>query len=340
MIKVVLVGCGGISEQWFRGVAGSEVAEVVGVVDLLEANAKKRQAQFAPNASVGTDLASMLQQTGADVVFDCTVPAAHFEVVMTALEHGCHVLGEKPMADTLEQAQTMIERAQAANRLYVVMQNWRYTHNIRRLKRFLETNPIGTITGINADFYIGAHFGGFREEMAHVLLKDMAIHTFDAARFLTGQAAKNVYALETNPTGSWYSCDAAAHALFEMTGDIIFSYRGSWCAEGFRTPWESAWRIIGTKGSILWDGDTDMRCEIVKEGSEGFLLEVETLSIPTYAEVTARPERHAAVIQGFLKSLQDGTTPETVCTDNIKSLAMVYGAVASADRGEKVAVES
>ena len=338
MTKIVLVGCGGISEQWFNSVVDRGDADIVGLVDLFEENAQKRQAQFAPNASVGTDLDSMLQQTGADVVFDCTVPAAHFEVVMAALEHGCHVLGEKPMADTLEQAQAMIQKAQAANKLHVVMQNWRYTHNIRRLKRFLETNPIGTLTGVNADFYIGAHFGGFREEMAHVLLKDMAIHTFDAARFLTGQNAKTVYALETNPAGSWYAADAAALAIFEMTNGVVFNYRGSWCAEGFRTPWESSWRIIGTKGTILWDGDTTMYCEVVKEGSEGFLLEYDNFTIPHYEEVTARPERHAAVIEGFLKSLKGGTTPETIATDNIKSLAMVYGAIESAEKGEKVVI--
>ena len=121
-------------------------------MDLLEPNAEKRRAEYAPGARVGTNLAEMLEQTQPDVVFDCTVPAAHFGVVTTALEHGCHVLGEKPMADTLEQGRLMIQKAQEADKLFVVMQNWRYTHNIRRLKRFLSTKPIGTLTGVNADF--------------------------------------------------------------------------------------------------------------------------------------------------------------------------------------------
>ena len=93
--------------------------------------------------------------------------------------------------------------------------------------------------------------------MAHVLIKDMAIHTFDAARFITSQNPKSVYAMEWNPEGSWYSRDASAAAIFEMTGNVIFNYRGSWCSEGHRTPWESEWRILGTKGSIRWDGNTN-----------------------------------------------------------------------------------
>ena len=338
-MKAVLVGCGGISREWFKGVAELEEVDLVGLVDLAKENAEARQKEYAPNAQIGANLAEMLRRTGPDIVFDCTVPAAHFEVVTTALRHGCHVLGEKPMADSLRQAQQMIQTAQAADKLFVVMQNWRYTHNIRRLKRFLRSDPIGTITGVNADFYIGAHFGGFREQMAHVLLKDMAIHTFDAARFLSGQAATSVYALEWNPAGSWYSRDAAAAALFEMTNGVIFNYRGSWSAEGLRTPWESAWRIIGTRGSVLWNGDTDMRCEVTAdESGDSFLRNYKTVPAPHYPEVKERPERHTAVIHSFVESVQNGAVPETVCTDNIKSLAMVYGAVESAETGEKIAI--
>ena len=57
---------------------------------------------------------------------------------------------------------------------------------MRRLRRFLGGDAIGEIVGIYCDFFKAPHFGGFREEMRHVLLLDMAIHTFDAARLLAG----------------------------------------------------------------------------------------------------------------------------------------------------------
>jgi predicted dehydrogenase len=339
--RAVLVGCGAISGAWFKGVSTVKDLEIVGLVDLLESNAQKRKEEFAPNAVTGTNLATVLNQVKPDIVFDCTIPASHFEVVTTALEHGCHVLGEKPMADNLEQAKAMIAAAQKAGKLFAVMQNWRYTHNIRRLKKFLDTGVLGNITTINADFYVGAHFGGFREQMAHILLKDMAIHTFDASRFLTSQNPKGVYAMEWNPEGSWYSRDASAAAIFEMTGNVIFNYRGSWCSEGQRTPWESEWRIIGTKGSIRWDGNTNITCEIVGDEPEeqAFFREQHNVEVPVYDDINKRPEGHAAVIHAFVEALRTNTQPETVCTDNIKSLAMVYGAVESAEKGEKVKVE-
>ena len=61
-----------------------------------------------------------------------------------------------------------------------------------------------------ADFFIGAHFGGFRDEMAHVLLLDMAIHTFDQARKILGADPVSVYCHEFNPAGSWYAGASSA----------------------------------------------------------------------------------------------------------------------------------
>ena len=80
----------------------------------------------------------------------------------------------------------------------------------------MQSGAVGPLTTVNCDFYIGAHFGGFRDRMEHVLLLDMAIHTFDQARFIMGADPVSVYCNEWNPAGSWYDHDASAIAIFEM----------------------------------------------------------------------------------------------------------------------------
>jgi predicted dehydrogenase len=341
-LKAVLVGCGLISNAWLGPLSKYDDVEIVGLVDLNEETAQKRKEEHKLSALVSSDLDATLKKTKPDIVFNCTIPAAHYEVTTTALKRKCHVLSEKPMAESVTEAKKMIKAADKAGRLFVVMQNWRYTRNIRRLKKFLDTNPIGDLTTLNADFYVGAHFSGFREEMNHVLLKDMAIHTFDAARFLSSQNPKNVFCYEWNPAGSWYNHDASAMAMFEMTGNVKFNYRGSWCSEGHRTPWESEWRILGTKGSIRWNGSTEMTCEIAGADSDdaAYFREQENVEVPTYSDVEERLEGHAAVIADFLNALKTNTEPETICTDNIKSLAMVYGAIESAEKGKKITIKN
>jgi predicted dehydrogenase len=277
---------------------------------------------------IGTDLGAVLEETSPDIVFDCTVPEAHFQVTLEALKHGCHVLGEKPMADTMEHARAMVAAAQAAGKIYAVIQNRRYMPGIRRLKRFLELGTIGPITTVNSDFYIGAHFGGFRGHMRHVLLLDMAIHTFDAARLLSGADPVSVYCKEWNPPGSWYDHDASAVAIFEMTNGLVYTYRGSWCAGGLPTTWESDWRIIGQRGSVKWDGGENVQAQVVSE-TGGFFSPYQDVDVPPY-DATGKIGGHFGLIQEFISCVKTGATPETICTDNIKSLAMVFGAIESA----------
>lgn len=276
--RVLLVGCGGISREWLGAVAWLPDLELVGLVDLSLGAAEARAAEFKLYVPLGTDLNAVLARTKPDIVFNCTVPEAHFEVTTAALEAGAHVLGEKPLAATLAEAEAMIAAAKVSGNVLATMQNRRYDPTIRMLRDVLQRGVIGEVTTVHSDFFIGAHFGGFRDRMPHVLLKDMAIHTFDAARFLTGARARSVYALEWNPTGSWYEQDASAVSLFKLDGGVVYSYRGSWCAEGLPTSWEGHWRVVGTKGTILWDRD-GVRGEVVTK-TGGFISETMPVTLP------------------------------------------------------------
>ena len=334
-VRAVLVGCGGISRTWLTAIRDIATLDMVGFVDLDESVARRRAMDYSWDAAlISSDLDAVLTALQPDVVFDCTVPAAHVDVTLTALAHGCHVLGEKPLADSLDNARSMIAAAQKAGKLYAVIQNRRYDPNIRRLRAFLASGAIGEITTVACDFYIGAHFGGFRDRMRHVLLLDMAIHTFDAARFIAGADAETVYCQEWNPVGSWYAHGASAVAVFEMTQGIVYTYRGSWCAEGLNTAWECDWRIIGTQGSVTWDGATGFKAEVLAK-SGGFRSEMQAVDLPNY-EATDKVGGHAGLIREFVCCVQTGASPETICTDNIKSLAMVFGAIASAEQGCRV----
>lgn len=337
-VRAVLVGCGGMSRRWTEVSKAHPQLEVVGFVDMNEAAAHSRAEEYgADDAIIGTDLERILDEAQADVVFDCTVPEAHTQVTVTALERGYHVLGEKPLADSMENARRSVAAAEAAGKIYAVIQNRRYDANIRRLTRALRSGAIGDLTTLNSDFYIGAHFGGFRDHMPHVLLLDMAIHTFDAARLLLDADPLAVYCREWNPAGSWYDHDAAAVAVFEMSNGVVYTYRGSWCAEGLNTTWEADWRVIGQQGSICWDGAEGLRAETVAAGGQFRSQMQELILDPAHAE--DRVGAHEGIIHEFVDCVQHGGTPETVCTDNIKSLAMVFGAIESAESGRRVEIE-
>jgi predicted dehydrogenase len=313
--------------------------EIVGLVD-LNPNAARARAEEHGLASVaiGSDLAEVLDQTQPDIVFDCTIPEAHCPVALTALSRDCHVFGEKPLADTMAKAKKMVEAAKRARKVCAVMQNRRFTPEIRRLRAFVESGALGRVTTVHSRFLMGAHFGGFRAEMQHVLLLDMAIHTFDAARFILRAESRSALCHEWNPPGSWYRHGASALAAFEMSDGLVYTYTGSWCPEGLNTTWESEWHVIGTEGSVFWNGGSVFRAEKVLDRTE-FLSKLEEIEVPPVAH-GATLTGHAGAIDDFLTALAEGRNPETIYSDNIKSLAMVHGAIQSAERGARVATGS
>jgi predicted dehydrogenase len=338
-LRVVQVGCGSMSHRWLDSARSIPGLEVVGLVDIFEEAARQRASEHhLDTALIGNDLASMLEQCKPDLVFNCTIPEAHASTTITALQHGCHVLCEKPMADSLAHAQEMLDVAQQTGKTIAIIQNRRYDAPIRQVKNFLDTGSLGQLTTINSDFYIGAHFGGFRDHMQHVLLLDMAIHTFDAARFLSNADPVAVYCKEWNPSGSWYDHDASAIAIFEMSNGVVYTYRGSWCANGLSTTWESNWRLIGNEGSLSWDGSDTISAQVVAEIQAGaFQNPYKDISVPPFSSLE-KIGGHLGIMREFVHCIQTGALPETNAQDNIKSLAMVFGAIESAEAGKRVEI--
>ncbi len=336
MQRAALIGCGAMSRAWFEAAKTIDGLEIVGVADIDAERAAARAAEFGlDGAVIATSIEELLAKSSPEIVFDVVVPGARHHVVSAALAAGCHVLSEKPMAGTLDEARDLVERARAADRLHVVIQNRRYLEAPRRIRRAIASGAIGAVTSIHCDFFLGPHFGGFREEMEHVLLLDMAIHTFDAARFLSGQQPEGVYCREWEAANSWYQQGSSAAAIFEFGDGVIFNYRGSWCAEGLGTSWESAWRIVGTKGTLTWDGHDDIRAEIATGASNGLFSEVAAVEIPPL-DPSDRTGGHLGLIQDFIAATRGGPEPETVGHQNIRSLAMVFGAIESATSGRRV----
>ena len=314
-MRAVLAGAGALGPFWARELILSPDTELVGWVDLDPSRVEKAAAELGVDVPAGRELEPMLSELQPDFVVNVTAPAAHHAVTMAALGHRTHVLTEKPLATSMEEAREMVAAADAADRLLMVSQNRRYMPELQAFRE--EVEKLGPLSSITCEFHRNhrEHAAEFLLAFPQPLLLDMAIHLFDAARALTGADPLSVYCDSYSPPWSWYEGPAAAAAVFKMSGDLRFSFVGNWAAPRDETGWTGWWRAIGEGGIATWDGeDPPDRDPTRFRGLEASLAD-------------------------FVSALKDGTVPEGEAHDNLKSLAMCHAAVESAARGAPVSVD-
>lgn len=332
MKSVLIVGAGGMSRSWGRMLANRSDVKVVGWADILDGlAANAAQETGHPEAKTGTDFPALLDQTNPDFVLDVTVPEAHCDVTVHALSHGYPVLGEKPMAHSIEAARKMVAASESSGKLYMVSQSRRYNKNLVAYKSLVD--QIGDLGILNSDFYLGPHFGGFRDEMPSPLILDMAIHTFDAARKIVGSDPMTCWAKEFNPSWSWMKGDSSGTAVFEFANGAVYTYRGSWVAEGLNTSWEGEWRAHGSLGAATWDGHDGLSAQTVT-GTSGFMSSHNNLPV-TVPDIKEGIE---GALEEFLAAIDGGPLPQGECHDNIHSLEMVFAVIESAKTGKTVEI--
>lgn len=314
-LRVVQVGAGGMGRAWLRVLNESPEVQLVGVVDLDLAAARSAIETLGITAEVGASVTEVLAATGGEAVLNVTIPAAHTPVNIEALFAGVPVLCEKPAAPTVADALLQAAAAEATGHLLMISQSRRY---YAALSRFRDALPgIGGAGLLTTEFYRAPHFGGFRDEMAHPLLVDMAIHAFDAARFVLGAEPVSVSCESWNPSWSWFAGDAAASALFHFDDGSRYQFTGSWVAAGLETSWNGSWRASGPHGAATWDGE-----HLVRSSASG-----DDQVAPAPAE-----EIRGALAE-FLDAVRRDVEPAGAIAHNIRSLAMVEAAVISADSG-------
>ena len=110
--RAVLIGCGQMSGTWLSALEERADVRIVGLVDRVPDAAKRLAERHGLDCPRFEHLAQALETTGADLVLDVCLPETRFQIVTTALEAGCHVLSEKPMATSLADARAAIACAE------------------------------------------------------------------------------------------------------------------------------------------------------------------------------------------------------------------------------------
>src|SRR5690606_23326543 len=146
-LRVGIVGAGYISAFHARAALRDPHAELVAVCDLNEAAAERLAAQHE-GAWVYRDVERMLREARLDVVHVLTQPERHFPIAKRALEAGCHVVLEKPVAASSARAEALLELARAHDRVVTVDHNFVFARPVERLRRAVARGELGPLESV------------------------------------------------------------------------------------------------------------------------------------------------------------------------------------------------
>lgn len=141
-IQFAIIGCGRIAQRHAREAA--RVGRLLAVCDIRQERAAELANQY--RAQAYTDIAAMLAGTaGIDVVVVCSPNGLHAAHTIQALNAGCNVLCEKPMAITVESAEAMMAAAGRNGRLLLVVKQNRFNPPVAAVKQLLQQHRLGRI---------------------------------------------------------------------------------------------------------------------------------------------------------------------------------------------------
>ncbi|MEX2393002.1 MAG: Gfo/Idh/MocA family oxidoreductase [Actinomycetota bacterium] len=322
-IRVGIIGCGTVARRVHIPAFIKAGIEVVACASRSVASAEA--AAIEAGAQIVDDWRDLIAWDGVDAIDICSPNAAHAEQAVAAAKARKHVLVEKPIAATLEQAGEIVVAAASAGVVLHVTQNLRYLAPGIAARHFLETGLLGEITAVRAafghsgprDWAPDAEWFFEKESSGGGALIDLGIHIVDLVRYITGLEAERVSAMMQGG----HEVEDAAQVIIRFRGGALGTINASWIA---RPAPDLSMTILGTGGILHFDA----RTPLTFRSAHG---EKEEIELP---QLTANPYTDfIAAIEGRPLAVRAATG-----TDGRAALAIVSAAYASASSGQTVDV--
>jgi UDP-N-acetyl-2-amino-2-deoxyglucuronate dehydrogenase len=336
-IRLVLVGCGRISERHFDAIAENPELRLVAVCDELPGRAQS--AAEAQNVPAFTSYAEMLADTPADACVICTPSGLHPRQGIAAAERGLHVICEKPMATRLEEADALV---QACDRygvlLFVVKQN-RLNPGIQLLKRAIDRGRFGRIFLANTtvrwqrpqSYYDAAPWRGTWEFDGGAFM-NQASHYVDMIQWLIGPV--DAVCAKTATLGRRIESEDTGVALLRFRNGALGTIEVTMLT--YPRNLEGSITVLGEKGSVKVGGTALNRIEQWEFAEyDDDDREAETLRLAPNP-LSVYGSGHGPYYENVVRVLRGEAAPGTDGREGRKSLELILGMYESARLGQEV----
>ncbi|MCP9456347.1 MAG: Gfo/Idh/MocA family oxidoreductase [Nitrospira sp.] len=338
-LRIGIVGAGAIAQRNAKEAAASGAAKIAGVFDLnhkvARDMAKALSAPFFPSYD------ALLASSDVEAVLLSVPHYLHKPMTIEAASSGKHVLVEKPMANTLDEAREMIACCEQNHVQLTVNYSFRYLPKIQKARQLVQEGALGDITGIqiiahqfkDRGYWSGARsnspddWRASKEKCGGGFLIMNVCHVIDYLYFVTGVKGARVYS-EYATLGS----PAEVEDIISVTARLSNGGIGSISASSImRGADQAEERIWGTKGTLILDPDglSFYSTRPIDGKRPGKMCRYTKFPNVSWT---------AEWVKGFVRAVREGTKPDISSQEGWDNLAFISAAYQSMEKGEPVEV--
>jgi predicted dehydrogenase len=314
-IKVGLIGGGGIADAHIRGYrASADAIEVTAVADVVDETARRRGAELG--AAAYTDFRQMIFEEHLDAVDICLPHHLHAEAIVSAAQAGKHILCEKPLCLTVQQAKQVQQAVRAASVTLMCAHNQLFLPAVGTAKQLLDQGILGTVYEVRTtdSFYndFNPQNMGWRATAATSgggELMDSGYHPTYLMLHLAGGSPVEATALLSRHRLRFMDSEDSAQVLVRFDNGVVGHLVTSWAYDA--PPGTERFSVVGERGSLHSDGTL---LTVTLRGSDSQTYDFEAV------------DSYVSEIGHFADCLRSGSRPVHTEREGIAVLCLILAA--------------
>ena len=269
-MRYALIGCGRISTNHIKAALNNSL-EIVAVCDVIlehmEAVLSKHGLKEDTNIKRYIDYKKMVEELRPELVSIATESGLHAEIAIYCIEHGCHVIIEKPMAMSLADADRIIELAEKNNVKVAACHQNRFNVAVQEMRRVLEAGRFGKLShgsihvrwNRNEDYYTQAPWRGTWEQDGGALM-NQCIHGIDLLRWMLGDEVESVYGVTKQQFHHYLEAEDIGMAVVKFRNGAVATIEGT--TNVYPQNLEETLYLFGENGTVKLGGKSTNNIDV------------------------------------------------------------------------------
>lgn len=269
-MKYALIGCGRISTNHIKAVLNNDL-ELAAVCDIVPEHMEELldKHQLKENATIKryTDYKEMIEQVKPELVSIATESGLHAEIALYCIDHGIHVIIEKPMAMSIKDADEIIRRSEEKGVKVSACHQNRFNVAIQKMRKALEEGRFGKLShgsihvrwNRNQDYYTQAPWRGTWAQDGGCLM-NQCIHGIDLLRWTFGDEVESVYGQTRQQFHDYLEAEDIGMAVVKFKNGAIATIEGT--VNVYPQNLEETLYVFGEKGTVKIGGKSTNNIDV------------------------------------------------------------------------------